>query len=269
MKFKFLACLSIFLLSSFFFMPKDLNGDCKNFYLVTIPKSGSHLLIKLLVILTEKYPNGFSNIFKELDKVTDDEFEETLLSFQKTNHFGFNHLGRYGELFSRFSEKHPEYVRILVIRNLKDLLLSYTFHINKSLEEQFGENPLNEKIKFVLDLNSGVSVEIKKDIEIAIEWMKRSDVQVYRFEDIIGEKGNGCALSQKNEVCRLANQLGIEITASKLEDIENKLWGNSSGPAVSGTFRTGKIGEWKKYYTEEHNKLFDKYWLELNKKLGY
>jgi len=44
---------------------------------------------------------------------------------------------------------------------------------------------------------------------------------------------------------------------------------SSINPAKSPTFRSGKTGEWKKYFTEEHRKIFKDVAGDLLVRLGY
>lgn len=248
----------------------DIKAQIKDFYLVTIPKSGSHLMIKLIVMLTNRYPEGLSEFFPHLAEVSEEEFEQVILTLKHSNHFPFNHTGMYGKLFAHFSEQHPEYARILMIRDLKDVLLSYTHHISKSLEEQFGSINFDEKLRLVLDLeNSQVSAELEQDILEALRWKNRADVLVYSFEDIVGEPGNGDAYRQEESVKRLAAELGVAFTPELYATIKEELFGNRLGPQVSGTFRSGKIGNWKAHFTAEHLQLFEKNWQHYNRALGY
>ncbi len=43
----------------------------------------------------------------------------------------------------------------------------------------------------------------------------------------------------------------------------------SINPKKSPTFRSGKTGEWKKYFTDEHKKIFKEVAGDLLVKLGY
>jgi hypothetical protein len=45
--------------------------------------------------------------------------------------------------------------------------------------------------------------------------------------------------------------------------------GSAINPSRSPTFRSGKTGEWEKYFTEEHKKIFKDAAGDLLVKLGY
>lgn len=244
--------------------------NLRDFYLATVPKSGSHLIIKLIVMMTGRYPNGLHDLHPLYPHISDDDFEKALLRYKNENHFAFNHTGKYGDFFSRFSEKHPEYLRILMIRDLRDILVSYTYHISKSLEAAFGPLSFDEKLRLVLDLeNSSVSREFERDVCVALEWMDRPDVLVYRFEDIVGPAGKGSLDRQEKVVKRLAADLGVDLTEELMEKIERDLFGKDSGPSVAGTFRSGQIGGWSSYFLPEHMHLFEKHWGAYQSAFGY
>ena len=48
----------------------------------------------------------------------------------------------------------------------------------------------------------------------------------------------------------LANHMGSDLTDDKIHEICNNLFGDSP------TFREGKIGSWKKYFSPHHKKIF-------------
>jgi hypothetical protein len=179
----------------------------EDFYVITLPKSGSHLLTKLIVMLTDWYPNGMHALYDHLDQVSETEFEETVLQCQENHQFAFNHTGDFGALFDTFSKHHPEYISLLMIRNLRDVLVSYAFYVGDSLEEQ--------------------------------------------------------------AIIHLAKSLNVDLTQEKLQQIQRELFGNSQGPAISGTFRSGQIGSWKNLFKPEHEELFLKHWNAFQIQLGY
>jgi Sulfotransferase domain len=250
---------------------KQANHKDKEFYVITVPKSGSHLLLKLIVMLTNRYPNGMHSLYDHLDQVSEKEFEKIVLKCQDENHFAFNHTADFGALFNTFSKHHPEYTGLLMIRDLRDVLVSYVYHVSDSLEEQFGPSlTMEEKLTLVLDLETfEVSKKMEQEVLSAIEWMNRPNVIVCRFENIVGPMGGGDLQKQIESITHLARTLGMDLTQEYLEKILQDLFGNSQGPTVSGTFRSGQIGSWKNLFTAEHEALFLKHWNAYQIQLGY
>ena len=84
------------------------------------------------------------------------------------------------------------------------------------------------------------------------------------FEDLVGEKGGGSKESQLEVIKAIVKHLDISLTEKEIqENVIDKLFGGT------GTFREGKIGAWKNYFTPEHKKLFKLYGGEMLIKLGY
>jgi hypothetical protein len=243
----------------------------KDFYIVTIPKAGTHLLAKLALLLTGRYPDGLHQLAPCLPNVSDEVFAETLAICKRENHFPFNHTGPFGQLFMRFSETHSEYVRILLIRDLRDVLVSYVYHIHKSLNDILGaESSFDERLSLVLDIeNNTVGMEFQQNIINAIAWYNTPGVLIYRFEDLVGILGGGDAKVQKHMIRSLAQHLGLCLDRKMLKEVVQKLFGNDQGPRVSGTFREGKIGSWRSHFKPSHIDLFNAYWKTYQLSLGY
>ncbi|WP_068471469.1 sulfotransferase domain-containing protein [Candidatus Protochlamydia phocaeensis] len=256
---------------------ENLNNGCleecpiRDFYLITLPKSGSHLLIKALVMLTDRYPYGLHHLSPLLPAVSDEQFEQVLQLCKDDNHFAFNHTGAFGNLFAHFSQSHPDYLKILMIRDLRDALVSYVYHISPSLEEQFGSSlSFDEKLALVLDLAGyEVGKAFERDVVVAIDWMRDPDVLVNRFEDLVGSIGGGSSEKQQETLFSLSKALGIALQDDKLRDIQEHLFGNDTGPKVSGTFRSGQIGSWKSHFQPHHIDLFKQYWGLYQIQMGY
>ena len=244
----------------------------EDFFLITIPKSGSHLLVKALVMISDLYPYGLHDLHPLLPNINEETFEKAILGCKESNHFAFNHTGLYGDFFKVFSKKHPEYVQLLMIRDLRDIFVSYVYHVNQSIEEQYGPFlTFGEKLDVVLDIaHYPVSKELEKDIIVAIEWLNDPKTIVNRFEELVGESGGGSNILQLEALKKLMCQLGIDLPEDKIIEIQENLFGIETGPQnVSGTFRCGKIGSWKSHFKPHHIELFKKYWAHYQSALNY
>jgi hypothetical protein len=82
-----------------------------------------------------------------------------------------------------------------------------------------------------------------------------------RFEDLIEDRV--AALN------RIIDHLLVrtDLRASR-PDILDAIQ-NSINPKTSRTFRSGKTGEWRKYFTEEHKRMFKDVAGDLLIRLGY
>ncbi len=207
----------------------------RDFFLVSIPKSGTHLAVKLLVLLTDKKPNALNasiNIENNRYKI----FEDLVLNLKITNQFAYNHTekGYLGEHFALFGKQHPEYVQIVQIRDLRDVIVSYIYHpgsLQHFIEEMGGDFSIEEKLTHILSKNeSPWALHLEKNITDAIDMISDSNVFVLRFEELIGPEGGGSLETQVQAITRLASELQVPLTESKLNFIRNNLFGNNNGP---------------------------------------
>ena len=97
----------------------------------------------------------------------------------------------------------------------------------------------------------------------AIQYIQDPNVVVIRYEDLVGEKGNGSNALQMRDLKRLAEALNVNLSDEKLEEIASHLYGDRpneerrlkrTDPQI--TFRKGKIGSWKEAFKEEHKRAF-------------
>ena len=108
----------------------------KDFFLVSIQKSGTHLATKLLTMLTGRQPNSIPHLFLHADAATHEEVEKEFTLCKKNKQFVYHHLaGAKEQLFSHFSQTHPSYVKILQIRDLRDVFVSFVNYYDKTRPE--------------------------------------------------------------------------------------------------------------------------------------
>ena len=94
-------------------------------------------------------------------------------------------------------------------------------------------------------------------------WLHDPMIYTTTFEKLVGPDGGGTKEEQLSEVQNIANHIGVKISLEEAVQVANSLFGDT------GTFREGKIGSWKKHFTEEHIKIFKEQTGDLLYKLGY
>ena len=244
-----------------------------DFFLASFPKSGSHLAIKLLMMLTGRDLSLKGEWNAKSSLIVQLEANEA----KRKNQFLWLHLSQKEcDLFNEFRLQNPSYVKILQIRDLRDSLVSLVHHFdtNPHFWPSFGldkKTPFNEKLKYVL---SGVPAVNKSPILIhaknAVALFNDPDTLVMRFEDIVGPMGGGDLGLQQQTIKNLAYTLGIDLSTESLDYLIDNLFGTDTGPSVpQSNFRKGQIGSWKEYFNEEHIKLFNEIWGDYQQALGY
>ncbi|MFI0435958.1 MAG: hypothetical protein ACH350_09615 [Parachlamydiaceae bacterium] len=270
----------------------DLESDqvaeeIKPFYVLTIPKSGTHLMIKLLSMLVEmKYqllvpdPSIYGHVFisqkksPEFTSLFKQTFMEEKLAEWRLNHaYSLAHFNM-AKKFSKFSFQHPEYVKIIQIRDLRDACVSCAYHCAEKIESWIGPCSIADKIMLILTLeDQEIPVNIfrmKKYARLAVKWLKQHpDSVISRFEKLVGANGGGEKNAQIKQIKQIASAINAPLTPEQLSFITENLFGNDQGPQISETFRAGFIGSWKTHFNDAHQEVFKKNFGELQTALGY
>ena len=92
-------------------------------------------------------------------------------------------------------------------------------------------------------------VSVKERYEGVFQWLEQKNVLCLRFEDLINNR-NATLNAMLDEV----DKTGYKIPMPREKALENLI--ESIQPKKSHTFRAGKTGGWKTYFTEEHKTLF-------------
>jgi hypothetical protein len=92
-------------------------------------------------------------------------------------------------------------------------------------------------------------------------WLGQPSVMKIHFEDLIHERTGTLNRIIDHFLARVPLTISREAILDSLE--------SSINPSKSPTFRSGKTGEWKKYFTDEHKKIFKDVAGDLLIRLGY
>lgn len=239
--------LSIYLFLLFCF--NNLKANDSLFFVTTIPKCGSHLIIKCLNLITKKHPMFIGDYFT-VDQIM------PFVNFP-SDKFAWGHV-KYANDINNFLKKH-NFKKFLIYRDPRDWLVSYVCWYSRPGENMFNNTLTNfaQKLDFLLQS------DILKAYEKYIEWMNDNQCCCIKFEDLVGPKGGGSSENQLKVIRQMANHIGYNLSLKKIQDIANKLWGGTH------TFREGKIGSWKKHFSPQNITLMKKLGNDLLINLGY
>lgn len=270
----FLKLLISFLLFSY--------GYAKDFYVLTVPKSGTFLLIKTLQMLTNKsqvdmnwaFPgriDAFRFIGDGDANLTFPELELAACYFFSLNQYPIGHF-QFADLFEQFSLLHPQYAKIIMIRDLRDACVSEVFFQWNELRDEIGSDDFDAKLMYVITMGNTVPrnglLNLYRNAEKAVEWLNK-DAIVCRFEDLVGPEGGGTRQAQEQQIIKIALGLQVPLWPVHLEWICDNLFGKDKGPNLPTNFREGQIGSWKKYFKKEHVEAFREHMGALQVALGY
>jgi hypothetical protein len=266
MKLKSLAFLfSLIILSATAF-----GQDIRSFALITIPKSGSHIMIKTLYLMTNS-PAIWHTKFPCYQYIPPEDG------------FLYTHFCLSPELEADYREL-PELKKIILIRDLRDVAISMVRHMRKeawpglSFEErqEFLKLSFDEQLHFVINYEydvqavrkkapNSLQVSLYKVAEQAEQYSQCSDVLTCRYENLVGPEGGGTFEKQLAELEKIALFINLHTPHLDLIEIACNIYGDKEDPFGKGdfanyrsTFTEGKIGGWKQIFTEAHKEAFKK-----------
>ncbi len=241
--FNILAVAFLLFLPSFFYANAFFDEfNNQNFLIFTLPRSGTHLLKKCIKLLTEE------------------DFKHT--------HIDYNFSIKHRDLLYFNKVK-----MLTIIRDPRDWIVS--FFTSKSSRISMDRKLTAAltafgmfRYNYMIPLHHPDHLRYKKVSDyynnLLMTWLNNySDLCVIRFEKLVGPQGGGTKEEQIEEIVKICRFLNINCTIKKIKEISNQLFGNTL------TFRRGKFGYWKTYFTEEHKQLFKKDMGEIVATLGY
>lgn len=237
-----------FFLAFFLLGALSLGGEQKKILLMTVPKSGTHLLFRAVTLITG-------------EAVTWQGLQPSRFSPEKD--LRAPHRITAAHLFPIFEVLRKEYldryIPVVLIRDPRDVVLSFASHLRRGLpwgccpnfdDTAFfslsKEEQLKEAILFPKEYLSPTL-----SFQYATLWVQEPSVFVCRFEDLVGPTGGGSEERQLAVLSGLASHLGFPKNLEEIRAIADELSGGTSW-----TFDQGRIGRWKEEYTNENLALF-------------
>ena len=225
------------------------------------PKSGSHLLLQILNGFTQIMPYQYveadpiRTIEKEGRRKTKEEILDELKRVPK-GVIGWGYVEATTENVSFLTSAGR--VNYFIYRDPRDLLVSQVFfatdmHEGHGMHDYYNSLPdISARLKVAItgiDRDGIRMVSVKERYEGVFQWLEQKNVLCLRFEDLINNR-NATLNAMLDEV----DKTGYKIPTPREKALENLI--ESIQPKKSHTFRAGKTGGWKTYFTEEHKTLF-------------
>lgn len=255
---------------------EDIFGEKDKVVCVSIPKAGTHLLIKCLTLLaidgvtynydTEKYPA--ERLRRPYSKITVQEYADrafTRLAYRINK----NKLERRSYLVHLpYTKKHLFFfekyaiANFLMVRDPRDQLISLaaTSLIDPTNREVGLENTLLDLLErkqrqVPWERRHGAcdlmwTIGLVDFYHAFLRWADEPNFCVIRFENLIGEQGGGTLEAQIQEIKKIAAHVGIEPDHGQIMYAVDNLYGETR------TFKKGQSNAWKKYFTPKVKKAF-------------
>ncbi len=238
------------------------------------PKSGSHLLLQILNGFTQIMPYRYvaadpiRTITKDGRRRTADELLSDLRHVPQ-GVIGWGYVDATPENASFLTEAGR--VNYFIYRDPRDMLVSQVFFATDMHEEHgmhayynslpdFGER-LNVAITGI-DKDGLKMVSVRQRYQGVFQWLAQKNVMCIRFEDLINNR-DATLKSMLDEV----EKTGYKIPTPREQALSVLV--DAIQPQKSHTFRSGKTGGWKQYFTDEHKSLFKDVAGDLLVRLGY
>jgi len=225
------------------------------------PKSGSHLLLQILNGFTQIMPYQYveADPIRTIEKEGRRKTKEEILDELKrvpNGVIGWGYVEATTENVSFLTSAGR--VNYFIYRDPRDLLVSQVFfatdmHEGHGMHDYYNSLPdISARLKVAItgiDRDGIRMVSVKERYEGVFQWLEQKNVLCLRFEDLINNR-NATLNAMLDEV----DKTGYKIPMPREKALENLI--ESIQPKKSHTFRAGKTGGWKTYFTEEHKTLF-------------
>ncbi len=246
------------------------------------PKSGSHLLLQILNGFTQIMPYKYvaadpiRTITKDGRRRTAEEILADLKAIPP-GVIGWGYVDATPENVSFLTLRQAPgsassgRVNYFIYRDPRDMLVSHVFfatdmHEEHGMHAYYQSLPdLGERLKTAItgiEREGMKMVSVKQRYEGVFQWLETPGVLCLRFEDLINNR----------EAALHAMLDEVEKTGYKIPTPREKALAvltEAIQPKKSHTFRSGRTGGWKQYFTDEHKSLFKEVAGDLLIRLGY
>ncbi len=165
----------------------------------------------------------------------------------------------------------PGRVNYFIYRDPRDMLVSQV-HFATDMYEEHGMHAYYKSLPDVgarlkaaitgVDADGVKMVSVKQRYEGVFQWLEQKNVLCIRFEDLINKRD-----TTLNAMLDEVEKTGYRVPARREKALAVLV--EAIQPKKSHTFRSGKTGGWKEYFTDEHRKLFKDVAGDLLVRLGY
>lgn len=236
---------------------------CANEAVITIPKTGTNLLLKLIFLIDQA--NGIDLNVKKYNSQDRTNKPLWLHSFRASESDSYT----LGPTEKKLDWIKNEKLRLLIlVRDPRALTYSL---IRKKENGKVKSDDFNNVLNHPLErLNEMVGAQIfnaYSDLNTMyrdyMRWSEYDFTYLAHFENLVGPSGGGCRFLQVSEIMNISNHLGKPVSHEQAEKIADRLFGETN------TFQKGQIDSWKQEFSKEQKKLLNEKYFTLLDWLGY
>ena len=247
---------------------------------ISFPKSGTHLLDQILLGFSKVAPfskrlhSFYAEYEGESGAKRPPEKAFAWLDALRPGDIASAHLFARDEAVKRVCLSPvggaPTFVPYFIFRDPRDVVVSHVFYVT----DMEARHVHHEYYQSLPDFNARLNVSILGRPDANIEfsniadrfapylgWLDQKEVLTIHFEDLIHNREATLTSIMDHLLSRVSLPVTRQLILDSLE--------TSINPKKSPTFRSGKTGEWKKHFTDEHKQIFKEVAGDLLVKLGY
>ncbi|MGQ9833330.1 MAG: sulfotransferase domain-containing protein [Candidatus Villigracilaceae bacterium] len=242
---------------------------------ISFPKSGTHLLDQILLGFSRVAPfaRRLHSFYAEYEgasglKRTPQQALAWLDSLRPRD-VASAHLFARPQTVERVTSS--AFIPYFIFRDPRDVAVSHVFYVTEMEARHVHHGYYRSLASFEERLNVSILGRPDSDVEFPdlaerfapyLDWLDWPQVMKIRFEDLVNDRRIILAQIAEHFLQRVETvQTPRELLLETLEA--------SINPKKSPTFRSGRTGEWKKYFTPEHKRLFKDVAGDLLIRLGY
>ena len=241
---------------------------------ISFPKSGTHLLDQILLGFAQVAPfaKRLHSFYAEYEGETGAKrtAQQALhwLDSLRPRDVASAHLFARPDAIKRIAS--PRFVPYFIFRDPRDVVVSHVFyvtdmearHVHHDYYQSLPDFDARLKASILGRPDAGVEFpNIADRFAPYLGWLDHPEVLTVHFEDLIH--------SRTATLIRIADHLLFRVPLPIAPQRLREFLELSINPSKSPTFRSGKTGEWKKHFTEEHKRIFKSVAGDLLIRLGY
>ena len=240
---------------------------------ISFPKSGTHLLDQILLGFGNVAPfsrrlhSFYAEYEGESGRKRPPEGALRWLGSLRPGDIASAHLFARPEAVARVCT--PAFVPYFIFRDPRDVVVSHVFYVTE-MEPNHVHHAYYQSLPD-FDARLKVSILGRPDVDIEfpdivgrftpyMDWLDQPSVMSIHFEDLIHDRVGILNRIIDHFLARVPLRADRSLLLESLE--------NSINPSKSPTFRSGKTGEWKKHFTDEHKRIFKEVAGDLLIRLG-
>jgi len=244
---------------------------------ISFPKSGTHLLDQILLGFSDVAPYAkrlhsfYAEYEGESGRKRSPEQALKWLDALRSGDVASAHLFARPDAIARVTTS--GFVPYFIFRDPRDVVVSHVFYVTDMEARHVHHGYYQSLPGFNARLKISILGRPDLDVEFPdiaarfapyLGWLGQDSVMKIHFEDLVNDRVAALNRIIDHFLARVPLSPSGTSRQLILESLEAAI-----NPQRSPTFRSGKTGEWKKRFTDEHKKIFKDVAGDLLIRLGY